>query len=275
MKRVSNKQLGEIEMTLVERDRQVLETLRLLRYCKTNQLQRLFFYTASTPRAALTAAMKTLTRLKDTGLVDHLERRIGGNGGGTGAYIWFLTNAGVRLLDFEKEKMSSRRNSRKASSEFIRRILLVSEYYVQINEICRMSDKLRIIRLEVDPLCRRTFRLDGKDNVLYPDLYVELQSAKNRERWFIELDLGFTSMNQIVERARQYHQYHRTFLGADENKLFPFVLWIAGNSERRDSMIKAIHDAFGSRWYEKFNLVIAPNQLWTVLTEGPKKEELI
>lgn len=275
MKRVSNKQLGEIEMTLNERDRQILETLRLLRYCKTNQLQRLYFYMASTPRAALTAAMKALNRMKGAGLVDHLERRIGGAGGGTGAYIWFLTNAGVRLLDFGKEKMGSRQNSRKASSEFIRRILLVSEYYVQINEICRMSDKLRIIRLEVDPLCRRTFRLDGKDNVLYPDLYVELQSAKNRERWFIGLDLGFTSMNQIVERARQYHQYHRTFLGADENKLFPFVLWIAGNSERRDSMIKAIHDAFGSRWYEKFNLVITPNQLWTVLTEGPKKEELI
>ena len=101
----------------------------------------------------------------------------------------------------------SRQNSRKASSEFIRRILLVSEYYVQINEICRLSDRLRIIQLEVDPLCRKTFRLDGKDNVLYPDLYVELQSAKNRDRWFIELDLGFTSMNQIVERARQYHQY--------------------------------------------------------------------
>jgi len=60
MNRVSSKRLGEIEMSLNERDRQVLETLRLLRYCKTNQLQRLFFYTASTPRAALTAAMKAL-----------------------------------------------------------------------------------------------------------------------------------------------------------------------------------------------------------------------
>lgn len=186
-----------------------------------------------------------------------------------------MTNAGMRLLDFGTEKMGSRRNAHKASSEFIRRILLVSEYYVQINEICRMSDSLRIIRLDVDPMCRRTYRLDGKDNVLYPDLYVELQNTKNRDRWFIELDLGFVGMSQIVERVRQYHQYHRTFLGADANKLFPLVLWIAEDFERRDKMNNAIHAAFGSRWYEKFNLVIAPNQLWTVLTEGAKKEELV
>lgn len=84
MKRVSNKQLGEIEMTLNERDRHVLETLRLLRYCKTNQLQRLYFYTASTPRAALTAAMKALNRMKVLGWSITLNGELAAQAAGLG-----------------------------------------------------------------------------------------------------------------------------------------------------------------------------------------------
>ena len=270
MNRVSSKRLGEIEMSLNERDRHVLETLRLLRYCKTNQLQRLFFYTASTPRAALTAAMKVLKRLKADGLVDHLERRIGGAGGGTGAYIWFLTNAGERLLDYGKDKDGNRARQNKNTDEFIRRNLAVAEYYVRFTEICRMGQDMSLAHIEVNPLSLRSFIKDGKTVALRPDMYVEINNGKYHDHWFIEVDMGIDKTDDITNRVQKYRQYYYARIEQEKIGVFPVVLWIVDSEERKEMITNAVQ-----KFHTRMNMVITPNQLWTVLTEGPKKEELI
>ena len=48
------------------------------------------------------------------------------------------------------------------SSAFIRHTIAVSECYVQIMEICRMSPSLRIGKLHVEPECWRSYQKDGK-----------------------------------------------------------------------------------------------------------------
>ena len=127
MKRIGEKQLGEIELRLTEQDRKILLSLRELRYLKTNQLQRLFFSNVSrTNRTALTAATRTLNRLKALGLISHLEKRIGGVRAGSLGMVWHITEVGCRLLDLGLSQERKRNRQFEPSPMFLRHTLAVS-----------------------------------------------------------------------------------------------------------------------------------------------------
>ena len=135
MKRLTDMQLGAIDLALSPMDRRILETIRMFRYIKSGQLQRLYFTGDITPRAKLVATSKVLKRLMAEGLVDHLPNRFKGRGMGSIGLIWYLTEAGARLLDLGKENTGKRTRYSEPSSAFIRHILAVAECYVQITEI--------------------------------------------------------------------------------------------------------------------------------------------
>ena len=273
MKRLTNQQLGAIELQLSATDRRILETLRLLRYTKSNQVQRLFFVRSITPRAKLVAASRALTRLMSFGLVDHLPDHFKGWGKGTTGLIWYLTEAGGRLLDLGKLNEGKRTRHLEPSSAFVRHTLAVSECYVQITEICRMQPDMKINRLDVEPVCWRSYQKDGKAQSLRPDLYAETASGRFADHWFIEMDLDTESPNDIVEKCRRYQYYYQTRKEQDTRGVFPIVLWIVPTEERKQKLFDAIRFNFGTR-YPHMHLIITPNQLWTVITEGARKEDL-
>ena len=108
MKRLTNQQIGEIELRLTARDREILTTFQKLRYVKTGQVQRLFFPINRSPKTALSNAWLALKKLNRYGLLDHLPKQIGGAKFGSQALIWHLTEAGMRLLDLGKERAGKR-----------------------------------------------------------------------------------------------------------------------------------------------------------------------
>lgn len=273
MNRLTNRQLGEIDLSLIDRDRDIMKALRTLRYLKTNQLQRLFFDRKITWRAKVTTTMRTLNRLKKLGLIDHLKQRIGGIRGGSDGIIWYLTEAGARLLDLGKEWEGKRPRYSEPSSHFIRHTLAVSECYVQITEICRMSPDMSVLSLQVEPECWRGYQRDGRTQSLRSDLFAETVSGQFTDRWFIEIDLGTESPNDIIEKCRRYHHYYLTNREQDQGKVFPVVLWIVPTEERKGKLIETIRTAFGPR-YVRFNLIITPKELWISLSDGAKKEDL-
>ena len=266
--------LGEIEMTLVPRDRQILVTLRSLRYMRTNQVQRLFFFSNhSTPRASLTAATKNLNRLKSAGLITPLEKRIGGVRTGSLGLVWHITEGGVRLLELSKGQERKRINAPDPSPMLLRHTLAVTECYIQFTEICRMADGLNLKVIDVEPQCWRTYQKDGKTLSLRPDLYAEIENRGYVDSWFVEMDLDTETVQDIVEKCRRYQHYCQTNQEQQKNGVFPLVLWIVPTEERRKRIMEAIRFHFGSR-YPQFHLVITPNALWNTLTEGAKKEDL-
>lgn len=274
MKRISNLQLGQIDLTLTALDREILTAIRNLRYMKTNQIQRLFFPPlVNTPRAALTATMRNLNRLKKLGLITHLDKRVGGVMSGSLGLIWYITEAGNRLLLLGTELQGTRKRIPEPSPLFLRHILAVTECFVQIKSICRAEEDMSLIKLDNEPECWRAYYEGEKQKSIRPDLYAETTSGAYRDHWFIEMDLSTESMTNILDKCRRYHNYHKTGREQKKTGVFPAVLFIVPDEARRQKIKESIQDMFHDRMTKIF-LVITPEELHQTLKNGPDMEKL-
>jgi len=240
---------------------------------RTRQIQRLFFTDNSSSRAKLSATMRVLERLSNFGLVDHLPRAIGGNGRGSEGKIWHLTEAGLRLLDLGAVKEKKRTRYLEPSTSFLRHTIAISEAFVQVTEICRMSEAMSLSHIDVEPECWRAFQKNGKTVSLRPDLYAETISGKFEYHWFIEMDLATEDIPTILEKCFRYEEYYQTRAEQNTEGIFPYVLWIVPDEERKRKISEALAKDVG-RHCVKLNIVITPNRLWTILTEGVKADDL-
>ena len=274
MSPLSNLQLGEIDLTLIPRDRKILSAMRNLKFIRTNQAMRLFFPpVGKTERAALTFTTKNLNRLKKLGLVSHLDKHIGGIRTGSFGLVWYVTNAGCRLLDLNAGIESSRINKPELSSVTLRHKLAVTETYVQIVEICRTEETMKLAYLSVEPGCWRSYEVKGKPISLRPDLYAETISGKYEDHWFIEMDLDTEAMSVVIDKCGRYYDYYLTNKEQRVGKVFPVVLWVVPSESRKQKMIEAIKNSFGKRQSHLF-LVITPAEFAATLKNGVEEEQL-
>lgn len=272
--RISRLQLGEIELQLTDQDRQLLRTLQRLRYLKTSQVERLFFSDrVRTPRAALTATTRTLHRLKNYGLISHLPKRVGGPGHGSTGLIWYLTEAGIRLINLGLEEQGKRKRILEPSPTFLRHTLAVAECYIQICEICKSEPEMRCKYLCVEPECWRAYEKNGRDLSLRPDLYTHTISGNYEDLWFIEMDLDTEALPAITEKCRRYHEYYQTNKEQHAVDVFPSVLWIVPTEQRKQSIKEMISHTFSHRLPHIF-LIITPEALHQTLRNGVKEEDL-
>ena len=274
MKRISNLQLGQIDLTLTDHDRKLLAALKQFRFMKTNQVQRLFFPPlTSTPRAALTATTRALNRLMKCGLVNHLEKRVGGVRAGSQGLIWHITEAGIRLLMMYDGEEQGRKRIEEPSTTFLRHILAVTECYIQTVSICRCENNMHLEQITIEPECWREYELGAKNISLRPDLFAETISDDYRDFWFIEVDLDTESVGSIISKCKRYHEYYNSDLEQKKNGVFPVVLFIVPDEKRKKKIREAISESFrGSR--AKIFMVITPNELHQTLKIGVEEEKL-
>ncbi len=273
MNRISTLELGRIELTLTEHDREILLTLRRLRYAKTDQLRRLFFPALNRSlQASKTATLKKLNRFKKLGLVNHFPREYNTARYGSQMLIWHLTEAGLRLLDLGTED-GKRKRALEPSAIFLRHTIAVAETYVQITEICRAEENMRLDHIQVEPECWRAFTKDGKEISLRPDLYSKTISGKYFDHTFIEMDLATEAIPDIITKCKRYHEYYLTNKEQHAAGVFPLVLWIVPTEERKQKMIEGIKGFFGNRYAHIF-IVITPEELHRVLRDGAREDEL-
>lgn len=266
--------LGQIEAQLSPRDRHMLNTIRSLRHIKTGQIRRLYFpQKGRSENAVRTANKRTLRRLKKLGLIDHLPKRIGGMGAGEQEYIWFITEAGIRLLTLGTEQEGKRKRVLEPSPAFLRHTIAVTETFIQIVEICRDDPAMRVGNIEVEPECWRAYEKNGKVISLRPDLYAKTYTGDYAYHMFIEMDLATEALQFVIEKCRRYHEYYRT--GKEQNAYgaFPLVLWIVPDEDRKRNMVSYMKEAFGKRGPSLF-YVITPHEIEAVLRDGVTKEEL-
>ena len=269
--RISNRMLGEIELRLSDRDRAILSSLQILRYIKTAQIQRLFFHDLNNDHTSFVMTTRVLKRLKKEGLIEHLERRVGGSKAGAGALIWHLTEAGSRLLKLGTDP-TGRTRYLEPSPSLLCHTIAVTECYVQITEICRLSQNMSIKTLCVEPDCWRGYLSGRKKISLRPDLYAETISGNYEDHWFIEMDLGTESIPVVLDKCARYEEYYQTKLEQSADGIFPYVLWIVPTEDRKEKIAAALRK--DRRHKLKLDLVITPAQLYSVITEGVKKDDL-
>ncbi len=238
--RVLRRQLEEFHRLLGERDMAVLRSLEKCRYQTTGQLQRLFFLEHSNVSAATRAANRSLKKLREYGLIHSLERRIGGVRAGSGAFVWLLSEAGVRLLHLNQPSYNIRKRFFDPSPIFLRHTLAVAEASTQLTEICRQYEiKLEACDLEPDCWRRYTDELN-RSAILKPDMFAVTVSDGYEDSWFIEIDLDTESPMVVLEKCRRYCHYFKN--GTEQKRLgvFPLVTWIVLSPARKESLERHI-----------------------------------
>lgn len=263
--RISRKQLLELEPTLSDRDWKILRTIRLCRVILGRQLGRLYFTEGRTENANTTATNRRLKALSDMGLITHLNEKVNCRLKGYVAYIYYLTEAGERILQIHLCEGEYRKRNLEPAFTTLTHTLSAVECLVQTVEACR-ADDMRLGEIELEPDCWRPYTYNLKDYILKPDLALvtEKQDWSDHSepwfeyRWLNEVDLNTESIQTILEKCRRYFDYYRSEAEQRENGCFPLVVWIVKTESRRQSIMRHLCEAFPK--FPRIFAVILPDE---------------
>jgi len=250
--RLSRNQLNRINLALTERHRDVLRLLAVFQTATTAQLQRVVFADRASVIGQAQAAKKVLRRLRETGLIDHLPRRVGGITGGSTPGVWFLTPGGWRLsavpspgsgwfglqLSTPLPTRPHVRPGQPPALFTLNHRLAVVETFVQLHESWQ-AGRLDLLSFTPEPGCWRSFLgRYGAAETLKPDGFARTAATGSQfERlWFVEIDMGSESLSAVSRKTAVYEAYRRTGIEQASQRTFPRVAWIAPDQTRADRL---------------------------------------
>lgn len=212
---------------LSDRHWQILHSLQALPYLTTRQLQRWHYPPSEfTPTSAARTSRQALRRLAGFGLVDHLERRIGGVRAGSSGFVWSLTAQGATLLGED-----TRRRWREPSISHLEHSLAIAELVVQVEETTEQGP-IHALTVETEPRCWREVPVaQGGLKLLKPDLRLTLTAGELELHWFVEIDRATEHRPALARKCRTYLRAWQAGVEA-EHGIFPRVLWVVPDEER-------------------------------------------
>jgi hypothetical protein len=275
-KRVSRKQLIEVEQQLTDIDKELLLLLRKCRFLTSEQTRRIFFFDSPNETAGKKRTNRLINRLESAGVIFFLERRIGGIQKGSSSRVISLTPAGYKLVYqwLEINKPYPKKRITDLSYFNITHHLAISEIYTQLMEL-QLQDKLEIHLSQFEPAAWRTFNQRGILKFLKPDLYVELLVDDYIDSYFLEIDLDSEPPHRIIKKCQEaYLTYYQSGVEQRQhNGVFPFIVWLVPSIKRRDTLLKHLTLKLGESTmlfrvitFEEFSLLICGGG------ELPKKE---
>lgn len=215
------------------RDRQVVEAVARLTLVSSGQLTDLFFSDITHPGTRTRRANRVLGRLVEQRVLDRLERRRGGVGGGSSAAVFALGPAGQRLVAYwAGEGLPRSRGAHEPGTAWTAHTLAVSDLYVQLTAAER-ARQVELLAFDAEPACWRTYtRLGGAAGVLKPDAYLRLGVGEFEDSFFVEVDMGSERRGQLTRQHHAYGEYFRSGVEQATTGVFPGVLWIVPDTQR-------------------------------------------
>ena len=263
-KNLTYKQLKKLNHRMFDRDRDILREILKCRYITTAQIRRLHFLDAATPSAGLRAASRALSKLKDYGLIEHLERRIGGVRAGSGSFVWCLQMAGLKILALnDNEEIPTRKRFFEPSPQFLTHTLAITETYIRLTEMSGTE----LINSEIEPDCWRNYpSIGGTALTLKPDLYAVTASGEYEDHWFFEIDLATESVPRVLKKCQQYLEYYHN--GAEQRRtgIFPIVVWLVPDEKRKSALMYMLTDNFKNT--PAIFRIITPDEFETLVRNG-------
>jgi Replication-relaxation len=249
---------------LSEHDRAVLLDVFRFRLLTTRHIQRLHFDEAHRSALASTrACTRTLSRLRTTGVLRPLERRIGGARAGSASHAWFVGPAGEGVLRALDVGRGGRHNYQEPSRHFVEHTLAVAEASVQIIEAHR-AHRFELLDLTTEPSnWRQALSRFGTTQWLKPDLHLVIADGEYEHHWFIEIDLATEHLPVVLRQCAAYEAYRATGRYQAAHGLFPIVLWVTPTQARKAALSGAIA-ATASLSCELFQVCAAEELLQTL-----------
>lgn len=216
---------------LGERDLAVLQSLERCRLLRGDQLQRLHIPDGS-PLTRSRRTRSLMQRLHELDLVVRLPRIVGGVRAGSSGNIYGLSGLGLAVLDVAGTS-GRRRRVWDAKPYFQDHVLAVAELYVRLVEIQGAGDA-ELLTFDGEPACWRRFTdSSGETTILKPDAYVRLGVGEFERSAFVEVDMASESLPTIQRKCRAFIAYWRTGLEQQREGVFPLVLWLVPDDQRR------------------------------------------
>lgn len=239
--RVSRRGLVQIGNSLSDRDRAVLTALNDFHFLTVNQVERLLFPVGpQTPLGAARSCRRVLARLHDHGLVERIERRVGGFRAGSSGHTYRLSPLGARLL-----RIPTRRRSREPSLVHLSHVLAVAEIGVRLHEAKR-AGHIDELEIETEPDCwRPVVAAHGGRTLLKPDVRVVVGRADEELHWFIEQDNASEHGPVLIRKCQSYRQAWNDGRIEAELGVFPRVLWVVPDERRAEFVKRAVNGTAG------------------------------
>ncbi|NQD41431.1 replication-relaxation family protein [Glutamicibacter halophytocola] len=231
-------------MRMTSRDAAIVETVNRFGQLSSGHIWQLHFH--NTNKNSLDRVLKRLVEKK---LLSRIERRlVGGNGGGSGQYVYQLGSMGHDFLGKRGKFTPAHRTVKHHMLEIV-------DAYVQFVE-AEKSGRIRVLNYFAEP----DSHIDIAGAKLRPDLFIEYELLGEGEAasYWIEVDRGFESVSVISSMVARYvhAMEHAT---VKDIETVPAVLFIVPDAQRKrniDTVIrreaKAYADMFSVEMRESF-----------------------
>lgn len=220
--------------SLSDRDLEIVSGVATHRVLSGRQIQRWFFpvLAGGSTAGALRRAQRSCHRLVEHGVLDRLDRTVGGVRAGSSGFCYVLGSAGQRLL--LPERRARRTNTLGAA--YVDHALHAAEVEVGLLEALRRSE-IDGLEVQAEPDCWRTFLGSGAQTVtLKPDVFAAVRTGETERRWFIEIDRATVSLVRVETKCRLYLDYLRSGEEQRRHGVFPKVLWSVPHQRRLNQL---------------------------------------
>ncbi len=239
---ITAKRLAAIEADLKPIQRALLNDVARLNVASGRQLRRLHYRPTDNARRMARLDLANLVELR---ALARLERRIGGQRSGSEGFVYALDVAGQRLASGPGAKL---RHPWTPGNHHLRHALAVSELYVALRETEARSD-IRLEHFDAEPRSWRFHRgPGGSPFVLKPDAHLITASSGYDDSWFIEMDRSTEPLTVIAAKARAYIRYWQSGREQSREAVFPTVLWVVPDDQRRTAVINALASMPAGHW---------------------------
>lgn len=226
--RIGGVQLARIADGLSPRDTQILGSIAAHSYLSTKHVEGLWF-SGHSPASAERLARRAMTRFERLGLVQALDRRVGGVRAGSSARIWQLSAAGRRLVAHQ----GGAKRPHEPSPRLLAHALAVADARLAITALPNTHSTIQAVDVQVESAAwRRYLGLGGDRRLLQPDLAVVIhgqdEDGAYEDRWFVEVDCGTESIPTLIRKCGQYDDYRQSGSEQTDHGVFPRVLWAMG-----------------------------------------------
>jgi hypothetical protein len=237
-KRTPKRQLEAIDQDLSERERAIVTDINRYGFLSSKHIQALHFTDHRTPTAATRLTHRVLFRLAQLGVIEHLERRIGGIRAGSASFVWRVGPVGDRLLRTAPDAPRARR--KEPSARHLAHRLMVVDSVLALTTANR-AGSFELLTVQPEPQSWRSYLGPGAvPETLKPDLYAVTASGEFEDHWFCEIDRATESLPTVLKKCAQYERYRRTGQEQHDGGVFPLVVWIVPDQRHAERIRSAI-----------------------------------
>jgi hypothetical protein len=243
-KKITEAYVHQLEPWLGIHERLIIKQLGFVRYARAKQLERLFFQLEGSGVATERRCQRSLRRLVDLGVLCRLDDRpIGLRGShGSKSFVYALDVAGQRLVGAGGPAGGKRfRRPWMPRDEHLTHALDVTELYVRLVELERVTGALEVLEFVAETACWRSYSSPyGGRRWLKPDAYARVRLGPCVDRWFIEVYRWDQSGLNLAAKLDSYRHYWQSGRWEASGGVCPGVLLLATHKARSATLAAAV-----------------------------------